>query len=199
MILLGGKDVYFCNSKEEIEITIKKVFEENKDTLSICPYLDIEYEYRTIYLDGKIEFAYKKSKPFVIGDGKASVKDLIENIEDKNINFSFCRDLDMNYVPAKDEKIIISWKHNLNSGAIPILIDENDKYIDKVKAIAKKAGDTMNAKFASIDISQTKEGKLFVMEVNASVCMNKFSEIVPNGYKIAKEIYGKAIDKMFEQ
>ena len=198
MILHGGKDVYFCNSREEIEATIKRVFEENKDTLSVCPYLDIEYEYRTIYLDGKIEFAYKKSKPFVVGDGKNKLKTLIENIGDNKVNYSFCKDLDMNYIPAQDKKVIISWKHNLNSGAIPILIDEKDAYIDKVKAIAKKAGDTMNSKFASIDISQTKAGDLFVMEVNASVCMNKFSEIVPNGYKIAKEIYGKAIDKMFE-
>ena len=36
------------------------------------------------------------------------------------------------------------------------------------------------------------------MEVNGSVCMNKFTEIIPNGYNIAKEIYSKAIDKMFE-
>ena len=64
MILLGGKDVYYCNSREEIKNIIQKVFEENKDTLSICPYLDIEYEYRTIYLDGNIEFVYKKRKPF---------------------------------------------------------------------------------------------------------------------------------------
>ena len=56
----------------------------------------------------------------------------------------------------------------------------------------------MNAKFASIDVSQTKNGDIMVMEVNASVCMNKFSELIPGGYEIAKSIYGKALDKMFE-
>ena len=35
------------------------------------------------------------------------------------------------------------------------------------------------------------------MEINGSVCMNKFTELVENGYEIAKEIYSKAIDKMF--
>ena len=36
------------------------------------------------------------------------------------------------------------------------------------------------------------------MEINGSVCMNKFSELVPGGYQIAKEIFSKALDKMFE-
>lgn len=197
MILLGGKDVYYCNSREEIKNIIQKVFEENKDTLSICPYLDIEYEYRTIYLDGNIEFVYKKRKPYVVGDGVTSIEGLIEKL-DNTKNYSFCRELDMKYIPKADEEVTISWKHNLNSGAIPILVDERDKYLSKVKNIAQMAGDAMNAKFASIDISQTKSGEILVMEVNASVCMNKFSEILPNGYKIAKEIYSKAIDKMFE-
>ena len=56
----------------------------------------------------------------------------------------------------------------------------------------------MNINFASIDIALTEDKKIFVMEVNGSVCMNKFSEIIPNGYNIAKEIYKKAIRKMFE-
>ena len=37
------------------------------------------------------------------------------------------------------------------------------------------------------------------MEINASVCMNKFSEMIPNGYEISKGIYSRAIDKMFEE
>ena len=37
------------------------------------------------------------------------------------------------------------------------------------------------------------------MEINSSVCMNKFSKIVLNGYDISKNIYEKAINKMFEK
>ena len=36
------------------------------------------------------------------------------------------------------------------------------------------------------------------MEINGSVCMNKFITDAPNGKEIARKIYGKAIDKMFE-
>lgn len=37
------------------------------------------------------------------------------------------------------------------------------------------------------------------MEINGAVCMSKFIETVPNGRQIAKEIYEKAIDKMFDK
>ena len=44
----------------------------------------------------------------------------------------------------------------------------------------------------------TEKKEVLVMEINGSVCMNKFVEIIPNGYEIAKSIYSKAVDKMFE-
>ena len=104
----------------------------------------------------------------------------------------------MNYIPKQGEQIIISWKHNLSNGAIPIVIDENDEYMDIIKEIALKSAKAINIKFASIDIALTSKKEVLVMEINASVCMNKFTELIPEGYKIAKDIYSKALDKMFE-
>ena len=103
----------------------------------------------------------------------------------------------MDYVPIKNEKVVISWKHNLCSGAFPKTLLEDDKYVEKVKDLALKAGKCANINFASIDISQTLDEEIFVMEINGNVCMSKFAEDVPNGYEIAKKIYSKAIDKMF--
>ena len=105
----------------------------------------------------------------------------------------------MDYVPKNKEEITISWKHNLSNGATPIVIDENDEYIEQIKKVALLAGKVMNIKFASIDIALTSNKKILVMEINGSVCMNKFSEVIPNGYEISKNIYKKAIHKMFEE
>lgn len=194
-----GKDVYFCSNKQEIEETVQKLFKENKDTLSACPYVDINYEYRVIYLAGEILYMYKKKKAFVVGDGKRSLKELIKEINQKrNINIEIIKDLDLNYIPKPEEEVYVSWKHNLYNGAIPILVDENDEFANKVKEVALLAGKAMNITFASIDIALTSDKKVLVMEVNGSVCMNKFSEMIPNGYKLAKDIYKKAIIKMFE-
>lgn len=193
-----GKDVYYCSTENEIEKVVQKLFDEKNDTLSACPYLEIDYEYRVIYLCGEILYIYKKKKPYIIGDGKSTVKELI----DKKFTqepVDLCRELDMNYIPKENEEVTISWKHNLSSGAEPILVDESDEYLPKIKEIALNAGNAMNIKFASVDIALTNNEEILVMEVNGSVCMNKFAEIIPNGYEIAKNIYAKAIDKMFTE
>ena len=193
-----GKDVHFCSNDEEIESVVEKLFESNNDTLSACPYIDISYEYRAIYLCGEILYIYKKKKPYVIGNGKNTIKELITQKFSEDMKIDICRGLDVNSVPDDGEEITISWKHNLSSGAEPIIIDENDEYIKEVRNIAKKAGDALNIKFASVDVVVTEKKEVLVMEINGSVCMNKFVEIIPNGYEIAKSIYSKAVDKMFE-
>lgn len=193
-----GKDVHFCSTENEIETTVQKLFEDNNDTLSACPYIDISYEYRAIYLCGEILYTYKKKKPYVIGNGKNSIKELIAEKFPVDMKIDICRDLDLSEIPDDGKEVTISWKHNLSSGAEPIIIDESDEFIGKVRNVAKKAGDALNINFASVDVVVTENKEVLVMEVNGSVCMNKFAEIIPNGYEIAKSIYSKAIDKMFE-
>ena len=46
-----GKDVFVCTNQDEIESTVTRLFEEKNDTLSACPYLDIDFEYRRMNLD----------------------------------------------------------------------------------------------------------------------------------------------------
>lgn len=194
-----GKDVYFCSNKQEIKHTVQKLFSQKKDTLSACPYVDIDYEYRVIYLAGEILYMYKKKKASVIGDGEKNIRQLVNEInKQRNINIEVIKDLDINYVPKIGEEIYVSWKHNLYNGANPIVVDEKDPFANEVKEVALLAGNAMNINFASIDIALTSDKKILVMEINGSVCMNKFSEIIPNGYEIAKNIYKKAILKMFE-
>lgn len=193
-----GKDVYYCCNENEIEDVVKRLFEENNDTLSACPYLDIDYEYRVIYLSNKILYIYKKRKAYVVGDGVRNLKKLILEKEQKeNVIIDLAPNLNFDYIPKCGEEFTISWKHNLNAGAEPIIIDEKDEFYYKVKNLAQKAGNALNIKFASIDIAVTSQKQVLVMEINASVCMNKFSEMIPNGYNIAKDIYSKAIEEMF--
>ncbi|MCI8277808.1 MAG: hypothetical protein HFJ46_07925 [Clostridia bacterium] len=193
-----GKDVFYCSTKEEVEEVIEKLFNEKNDTLSICPYLDIDFEYRAIYLCGEIIYIYKKKKPYVIGDGVKTIKQLISERKEPEVPIDLNRGLNLSYIPKKDEEVTISWKHNLSGGAEPILVDETDEFSDRIKDIAKKAGDSINITFASVDVALTNKKEIVVMEINASVCMNKFSEVFENGKGIAKDIYSKAIDKMFD-
>lgn len=193
-----GKDVFYCNTRTEVEEKIENLFKEKNDTLSICPYLDIDFEYRAIYLSGEIIYIYKKKKPYVTGDGKSTVKELISKRNEAELIVDLSKNLNLEYVPNVGEEVTISWKHNLSSGAEPLKVDESDIYLNEIKDVAKKAGDAINISFASVDIALTSSGKVVVMEINASVCMNRFSEVFENGKQIAKDVYSKAIDKMFE-
>ena len=56
----------------------------------------------------------------------------------------------------------------------------------------------MNITFATIDIIKTRDNQIRILEINSSVCMRKFIERTENGYEIAKGIYGKALDKLWE-
>ena len=152
-----GKDVYFCSNKKEIEEVINKLFENNCDTLSVCPYVEIKYEYRAIYLDGEILYVYKKKKPYIVGDGEKTISKLIEEKFLDEIEIDISRDIDLNSVPKKGEKVTISWKHNLSNGAEPILIDESDEFLNKVKEISIKSAKAININFASVDIAQTED------------------------------------------
>ena len=192
-----GKDVYICeHASEKIEL-VKRLFENEMEAVVVCPYKEIEYEYRAIFLEGEIIYIYKKEKPFVIGDGQLTLGKLIER--DLKYLLEPMENLDFNYVPKWQEKVVVGWKHNLSNGAIPLIVDENDEYYETVRKIALASGKILDLRFASVDMCVTKEKRIYVMEVNSSVTISKFCELVPNGYEIGKEIYGKVIDKMFEE
>lgn len=194
-----GKGIKLCHSLREAEIAIQNLFSEQHKSVSICPYYDIKTEYRTFFLNGEILLIYKKAKPFVVGDGKTNLKELIEKLHlpDKDIVKENLSTLDMDYVPKAGEKIEISWKHNLSGGAKPEILQKGELY-KRVEDLAIQAGKAMNMNFTTIDIIQTVDNEFYVMEMNSGVCGDIFAQTVENGYEIMKDIYRKALKAMFE-
>lgn len=188
-----GKDVFLVNEEDLIERTILDIFNRNNDSLSLCPFENLKNEYRVIVLDDECLYSYKKEKPVIIGDGKKTINEYLNELKiekpDQNLN--------LEYVPKQGEKVELNWKFNLSGGAFPMKIDDKKTKLE-VEKIALLASKAINIRFASVDIVETIDGKFKVMEVNATVCMNKFSKMFENGYQIAKEIYKKALIKSFE-
>lgn len=102
------------------------------------------------------------------------------------------------YEMIDGKKHYTSWKHNLSQGAVPILIDEGFKQYEEITRLAIEAAKAIGIRFATVDIIQTKDNEFKVLEINSNVCLFKFAEIVPCGYEIAKEVYRKAVKRMFE-
>ena len=189
-----GKEVQLCHNVREIEIAIQKLFYQGQASLSICPFYDIKTEYRTFYLDGEVLLIYGKTKPCVIGDGKTTLGELIEalHLPDKKVIRDNLSVLDMNIVPKKDEKVDISWKYNLSGGATAKVLNRGELY-QKIERLVIQAGKAMNMNFATIDVIQTVEDELYVMEVNSGVCATIFAQTIEGGYEIVKGVYRKAL------
>ena len=194
-----GNGVFLCHNIKDVEVAINRLF-KTKDAVCICPYYDIEIEYRTFYLNGEILLIYGKEKPYIIGDGQKNIGELIAdlNLPDNNVVNDNLKELNHNQILQKGEKINLSWKHNLSGGANPHILEKSELY-NEIENLAISAGNIMNMKFATIDVVKTTDGKLRVLEVNSGIGISNFISKVDVGYEIAKGIFRKALASMFEE
>lgn len=197
----GGNGIYYVTNQQELERATYKIFKNNR-SMAISPFYNIENEYRTIVLDGRIELLYLKERQYVVGDGKKSIKSLLledpENFSKISMIYATSINNDeFEKVLPKDEKYYINWKHNLGQGAKAIENIDNkikEDVINLVSIVVKK----MNIKFASIDVVKCNDSYK-ILEINSGVMMENYAQQDKNTYKKAKSIYREAIFKMLEQ
>ena len=196
---LEGKGVFKCKTLDELEIAVKFLLEKNT-SISICPYYDIEKEYRAFYLNGKILLIYEKEKPYIVGNGVETIKELVEKLKlpHNKIVKENLEKLDLSYIPNQNEKIEISWKYNLTGGATARVIKKENLIYKTIEELAIRTGKSLDLTFATIDIIKTKENEIYLLEVNSGVSTNIFSNIVKDGKMIEREIYRKALIEMFK-
>ena len=194
-----GKGVFLCNTLEETKEAVKFLLNRNT-SISICPFYDIKKEYRAFYLNGEILLIYEKEKPLVVGSGKDNVRTLVENLNlpNNDVVKNNLSKIDMDYIPKKNEKIELSWKHNLYGGATAKVIDKENKYYEEIEHLAIRSGKALDMTFATIDIINTKNDELYVLEINSGVAASIFSRVVENGKELTKEIYKKALIEIFK-
>jgi glutathione synthase/RimK-type ligase-like ATP-grasp enzyme len=187
-------------TKSGLERIAIKLFSKTT-SISVSPLMEFTGEYRCIVLDNTVKVIYEKNRQNVVGNGKSTLKELIcekyNDIDLKQIILNMDRknaEL-LNEIIEEDKIIVLNWKHNLGLGAEPEIIISGDKY-EKIKDLALKASKELNIGFASIDIVEHKN-KLYILEINSGVMMERFAITNENGYEIAKGIYKEAIKKMF--
>lgn len=191
----GNNVLHICEYdklKSEYNKLISKCY-----SVDICPFYEIESEYRVIYLPTK-QHIYKKVKPIITGDGVHSVKELLiefnseyfgdeRNFKNENIS--------ADYIPKFGEKIEYEWRFNLSRGAKIADVDDEEKniLINMINNIIK----VIDLKFVSIDIVKLTNNQYMVMEINSGVMMENLVKLQDDGIQIAKSVYGEAIDLMF--
>lgn len=187
-----GMDVYHITDSHTLTKVLDKLFIKNY-SISICPYYHIKNEYRLIVLNNEIKLIYKKISPTVYGDNVHSIKELL-----LNFNYPFFKDKALpNTILGLNESYTYDWHFNLSRGSIASL-DISKKLKTKLSTIAKEVSKKTSIIFASIDIIETNDNDLLVLEVNSGVSIDKCTNFIKDGYNIAKSIYKEAVIEMFK-
>lgn len=197
----GGEGVTRVESAGELERAVMTLFEHHR-ALCLSPFLEIDQEYRAVMLDGECQLLYAKRRPHVVGDGQASVLELIEML---HLNGQLSQAQagqaveehsgDLKHVPAVGQEVLIGWKHNLGEGSAPTLVGDGPLRHELI-ALAGKAAQAIGIRFASVDIVEAN-GELMVLEINSGVMMEYFVRYFEDGRALAKAIYAKAVARMF--
>lgn len=197
-----GEGVYLINSEPELETVLSKVYTTD---ISLClsPFRANIREFRNVVLDGRCLLSYEKKIPFILGDGRRTILELLSEFLKTNaatnskIGNLFNESLmtRLNDVPNKEEKIFLQWKHNRFIGTRYELIEN-----DELKQLSIDATNAINGRFVSVDIIQSEKFGSEVLEINASVGIH-FPIYYSNSEKVYEkelEIYSLAFKKMFD-
>ncbi len=149
----------------------EKAFEIAKSynkTVIIEEQIDGE-DYRLLIINNKFVAGLKRMRPFVIGDGKKSIEDLIDEENEKRthgkkwVKKILIEDTvhatlkeqgyDLESVPKEGEKVLARMTGNISSGGISE--DVTDKVCDENIELAKRAAALFGLEIAGIDFLTT--------------------------------------------
>ncbi len=189
-----GNDMFHTTTKSSLFLKIDTLLLAHA-SVSISPFYKIKNEYRVVVLKGEVVLFSGKKKPMVVGDGKSSIYELLCCFNP--FYFSKLEKTEsLSKILSANEMYEYNWQFNLSKGAIPFL-DCDAVLQKKIERLALAVAKILDLSFASIDIIETEDHELLVLEVNSGVMIKNFVELAPNGEEIARNVYKKAIEEMF--
>jgi glutathione synthase/RimK-type ligase-like ATP-grasp enzyme len=87
---------------------------------------------------------------------------------------------------------VLNWRHNLDAGARPVLVEPGEVR-EACVAIAIKAAKAIGIRFASVDVVRVG-GALKILEINSGVMMEALGKLHPD---LVEAAYSAALDKVF--
>lgn len=196
----GGADVFRISTEVELEAAVNKIFQRHR-SLCLSPLVEDARELRFVIIDGACEVAYEKVRPHVVGDGQSTTARLVAEsewsttLDPRGRAASDANPIDWDNVPAKGERVLLSWRHNLGKGAKSQLIAEGDDGFLRGQALATAACRALALRAASVDVFATRD-HFVVLEVNAGIMMENLASQGEDTRAIAKRIYGRILDSV---
>jgi glutathione synthase/RimK-type ligase-like ATP-grasp enzyme len=195
----SGESVFKVSTEPELEAAVHNVFASSL-SLAISPYLEIDNEVRVVLIDQTPLVVYSKNRPAIAGDGKHSLLELALAATPAELRSTvlsaMASDLDratLDSVPASGERRLLNWRHNLDKGARPALV-EPGKTRDACVGIAAQAAKAIGIRFGSIDVIQVN-GAWQILEINSGVMMEALGTLYPD---LVYAAYSAALDRIFD-
>jgi glutathione synthase/RimK-type ligase-like ATP-grasp enzyme len=194
----SGDSVFRVTTKHALELSVGRILAAYP-SLAISPYVEIEDEVRVVLVDDLPVVVYSKERPFVIGDGRHSLLELALAATPAERRSTALPGLiaelgraDLDAIVPVGERRILNWRHNLDSGARPVLLNQGETR-DTCIDMAIEAARAIGIRFGSIDVVRT-DGAWRILEVNAGVKMEALSRSHP---ELVYAAYEAALDKVF--
>jgi glutathione synthase/RimK-type ligase-like ATP-grasp enzyme len=194
-----GDGVYFITTEPEMEDILAKVYTTDS-TLCFSPYRSNIQEYRNIILNGNCLLSYEKQRPFVLGNGKSTLLELLSAYQQTHDSFSsksFMFDDTIvegfNSIPGLNERVYFHWKHNNAWGINYHLVE-----IEEMKTLAITAAEAIDANFVSVDVVYSRGYGFEVLEINASVVIHMFASQCVENYQKAVAVFTMALQDVFK-
>jgi glutathione synthase/RimK-type ligase-like ATP-grasp enzyme len=194
----SGRLVFKVLDRPALERAVSEIFSLNLN-LAISPYLEIKNEVRVILVDDLPLIVYGKSRPAITGDGVRSILELaLAAMPAERLSAILPRlagDLDsatLDTVLPPGQHHALNWRHNLDAGAEPVLLQQGETR-ERCVELAIKAARSVDLRFGSIDVVQV-EHAWRVLEINSGVVMEALGKTHP---ELVYAAYAAALDKVF--
>ncbi len=194
-----GSGVVHISSQARLEEVVTNLF-ARYSAIALSPYYRIVGETRFVILDSECVLIYKKERPFLRGNGKDSVaKLLVDFIPSFDTLYDFTEffehqgldesdSISLSHILSDGEVYHLGWKHNAAKASSYTILSESP-----FENLAIEAAKALNLSFASIDVIETSGGPM-IIEANAGV---SFRKLYKTHYNMVKDVYSKAVKKMF--
>ena len=194
----SGRAVRRAASPAELKDAVTHIFKTGA-SVAIAPLLEIADEVRVIMLDDVPLIVYRKQRPVVTGDGVHSLRELALAIAPAQQHPQLLRRLAdefdvsaLHAVIPPGEQSLLSWRHNLEFGAQPVLLTDGPVR-ETCTALARKAARVIDIRYASVDVVMAG-GHWQVLEINSGVKMEALGRHAP---ELVEAAYVAALDKIF--
>jgi D-alanine-D-alanine ligase-like ATP-grasp enzyme len=205
-----GSGVSLVHNKLEFYRAVRSIFKKDRVVLVQQPVHGKDY--RIVVLDNKVISAYERIPLNVVGDGKSTIKRLLQakqiqfeaSSRDTQIKINDPRiatklkhqGLSFRSVPEKGQRIYLLDNANLSTGGDSV--DVTGQISLAFKELAIKLTRDMGLRLCGVDLMvdgdiKDKPGKYWVLEINSAPGLDHYAKIGGKQEKIVENLYFEVV------